>query len=668
MAGVAASKSMALPQGVELGHYRLLSKIGQGGFGITYLAQHVQTGEQVVVKENLPTFYATRNDATLQVLPLDVEDAAENYAHTLRRFVDEARLLAHLHHPNIVRVTDAFEALGTAYYVMPYIRGQELHKAAPAVVTETWLRPILCGVLSALEYLHGQNLLHRDIKPGNILLTEGGTPILIDFGTARALLSDRSATMVGTPGYTPIEQVTTHGKCGPWTDIYALGATCYRLITGERPPDSVDMLANESLYRPLSSRPELQDRFSAAFLQGVDKALAVSLEKRYHRVQEWIHAMDCLQAEAVAFLPASHEQEKPVTPHRSKLPFILSGCGLLIVAAVSASYVYYQSRESEQKALLLVQRERAAADRRASVAEAEFRAKEAAALQALEEAEKLAREAAESRAQEESERKAREESERLAREKAELRAKAEAERLARVEAEKQARIKACQDYVNSLESAYAKRLNFEPLTLPQPETALVVETLRTLAEQGQSDEQWALAVLLEHGIGMQKNEAEAVTWYRRAAEQSNARAQCCLGWCYANGCGVRKDVRESEKWYRMADVKSPLQTLICDLQSTHYSNATHKLYQKRLLMVLPLIADGADVDTNLDTILKKSNGTTALHNACGLGHYEIVKWLLENGADVHKRATNGATPDYCLADKDDPGGKIRALLRRYMKR
>ena len=657
---IGVGKSMALPQGIELGHYRLLSKIGQGGFGITYLAQHVQTGEQVVVKENLPTFYATRNDATLHVQHLDVEDAAENYTHTLRRFVEEARLLARLNHPNIVRVTDAFEALGTAYYVMPYIRGQELHKAAPAVVTEAWLRPILCAVLSALEYLHGQNLLHRDIKPGNILLTEDGTPILIDFGTARAMVSERSATMVGTPGYTPIEQVTTHGLCGPWTDIYALGATCYRLITGERPPDSVDLLANPSLYRPLASRPELQDRFSHAFLQGVDKSMLVGPENRYQGVREWLQTLEYPSATAVSTSFAFAADENPMPAKRSKMPFVLVGGGLLLLSAAYGTYAYFQNRETEKQALLMVQRERAAAELRARVAEAEFKAKEAAARQAIEEAEKQAREAAESRAREEAERIARETAEQLARE--------EAERLARAEAEKQAEITACQDYVCRLESAYAKSLNFEQLQLPQPESESTLATLRMLADQGQSNEQWALAVMLEHGIGMPKNEAEAVAWYRRAAEQSNVRAQCCLGWCYAKGRGVNKDVRESEKWYSLAGVKSPLQILIDDLRVAHYSDATHRLYQKRLLAVLPMIADGSDVDTNLDTILKKSNGTTALHNACGLGHYDIVKWLLENGADVHKRATNGATPDYCLGVKDDPGGKIRALLRQYMRR
>ena len=433
-ANIGVGKSMALPQGVELGHYRLLCKIGQGGFGITYLAQHVQTGEQVVVKENLPTFYSTRNDATLQVQHLDVEDASVNYAHTLRRFVEEARLLARLNHPNIVRVTEAFEALGTAYYVMPYIRGQELHKAAPAVVTEVWLRPILCGVLSALEYLHGQNLLHRDIKPGNILLTESGTPILIDFGTARALLSDRSATMVGTPGYTPIEQVTTHGKCGPWTDLYALGATCYRLITGERPPDSVDLVTDDTLYRPLSGRAELQGRFSPALLQSVDKAMAGRAPQRWQSAREWLYA---LENPASFTTPVSAPLTSiPVSApaKRSKLPLILGLILLLLLPAGYGVYAYLQSVEEEKRALLLAMQQREAARLRA-------------------EEERLAREAAEQ--------KAREEAERLARE--------EAERKAREEAARQARIDACHAYVQRLAAVYA--INTEPVKkqFPEPE-------------------------------------------------------------------------------------------------------------------------------------------------------------------------------------------------------
>lgn len=287
-----ACKSMALPVGLDLGHYRILNKLGQGGFGITYLALNQRTGEHVVIKENLPTFYAVRDQATWSIMPLDVEDAAANYSHTLTRFVDEARLLARLSHPNIVRVSEAFEALGTAYYVMPYIRGQELHKAAPPVVTEAWLLPIITALLNTLAYLHSQNLLHRDLKPGNILLQADGSPILIDFGTARALYSDRSATMVGTPGYTPIEQITTRGNCGAWTDLYALGATCYRVITGEMPPDASARLAeDEDPYRPLSSRAELLTRFSPILLRSIDKALAVRARNRWQRAEEWLHAL-----------------------------------------------------------------------------------------------------------------------------------------------------------------------------------------------------------------------------------------------------------------------------------------------------------------------------------------------------------------------------------------
>ena len=393
--------SLALPAGIELGHYRLLRKIGQGGFGITYLAEHTQSHEQVVIKENLPTFYASRNNNTLQVHPLDVANAAEDYAHTLSRFVDEARTLARLHHPGIVRVHEAFEALGTAYYVMPSIPGKELHKAAPAVVDEAWLKPILKAVLEALEYLHSKNLLHRDLKPGNILLQEDGTPILIDFGTARALQTERSATMVGTPGYTPIEQVTPHGKRGPWTDIYALGATCYRIITGELPPQSVERIDDEDPYRPLADRAELRRRFSHAFLQAVDKALAVRATKRWQSAREW---MDGLFVPAIVPTVSVTQSLSPSSSSRKRLLLILA----LLIVVISGGggygiFSYIQSARDERM--------------RQEFAQVEI------IRVACEKAEREAREKAERIDREEAEREAREKAERLAREKAERESK-----------------------------------------------------------------------------------------------------------------------------------------------------------------------------------------------------------------------------------------------------
>ncbi len=480
-------KTLALPAGLELGHYRLLSKLGQGGFGITYLAQHVQTGEQVVVKENLPTFYASRSEVTLQVHPLDDEETVENYAHTLRRFVDEARLLARLNHPNIVRVTEAFEALGTAYYVMPYIQGQELHKAAPAVVTEEWLRPILKTLLSALEYLHGKNLLHRDLKPGNILLTADGTPMLIDFGTARALQTERSATMVGTPGYTPIEQVTTHGKCGAWTDLYALGATCYRLITGERPPDSVDLVADETLYVPLAHRGELSQRFSLSMLQSIDTAMAVRAVNRWQNAREWLSA---LELPAVPSLPAMPQPE-PATEAGSKRPIIyIIVALLLLIPAAYGIYTYLQAAEEEKLAAAMALQEREAAERRARIAEA-------AALeqQKLAAAERKAREEAERKAREEAERIAREEAERKAREEAERKAREESERKAREEAEKKAQRKAAVTSPQAMQEWVAFHKRTSPLNdlsymteyfAPQV-TNLKTGQVMSLAEKMQED-------------------------------------------------------------------------------------------------------------------------------------------------------------------------------------
>ena len=128
----AQQNKLALPEGVELGGYRLIRSLGQGGFGITYLAENIVTGQQAVIKENLPSFCAMRNSVTLQVSATNPNDPLQEYPKLLTRFVEEARMLARLDHPNIVKVQNAFEALGTAYYVMPWLGGKELHQAAPA--------------------------------------------------------------------------------------------------------------------------------------------------------------------------------------------------------------------------------------------------------------------------------------------------------------------------------------------------------------------------------------------------------------------------------------------------------------------------------------------------------------------------------------------------------
>ena len=349
---------LALPEGVELGNYRILRSLGQGGFGITYLAENMETGQQVVIKENLPSFCAMRDSGTLQVSASNPNDELQEYPKLLTRFVEEARLLARLDHPNIVKVLDAFEALGTAYYVMPWLGGKELHKAAPApaTITEAWLQPHLRTLLGALQYLHANNIYHRDVKPGNILLTEDGTPVLIDFGTARAIISERSATLVGSPGYSPIEQMRAHGKRGPWTDIYSLGATCYRLIIGECTPQAFDRMdEDEDPLRPLANRAELFGRFSPAFLATVDRALALRGKDRWQSTDEWLAALPATSAQQIATtataavidttrISITTEPPPRKRPHTAIILLIL-----VLALGIPGSYLFYQHGQEKAR-------------------------------------------------------------------------------------------------------------------------------------------------------------------------------------------------------------------------------------------------------------------------------------------------------------------------------
>lgn len=283
--------SAELPAGYELMNYVIDRKLARGGFGQTYLARENVTGRAVVIKENFPLECSMRNPYTLHIVPAGDENK-EFYEWALTRFLDEAKTLIRLSHSGIVPVLSAFKALGTAYYVMPVAEGTEIHKAAPAprVIDEAWLRPVLQKVLESLSYLHSQSVLHRDIKPSNILLRADGTPLLIDFGTARSSDATHTFTRVGSPGYSPAEQFTARGKNGPWTDLYSLGATCYALITGEAPPDSIDRLVEDELPL-LAENTVLHKRFSVAFLASIDKALRMNHRERWQSAQEWLASL-----------------------------------------------------------------------------------------------------------------------------------------------------------------------------------------------------------------------------------------------------------------------------------------------------------------------------------------------------------------------------------------
>ncbi|MBQ7022446.1 MAG: serine/threonine protein kinase, partial [Akkermansia sp.] len=277
---------VALPPGAELGNYRILRKLGQGGFGITYLVVDLRNGEKLVLKEYMPMFCAYRKYDSFEVLIRAREE--HEYLHFQRRFVEEADVLRQLHHPNIVHVRDAFCMNGTAYYTMDYVGGSDLYirPPIPESITEEWLKTLLQTLLSALDYLHSKDLLHRDINPANILLKEDGTPVLIDFGNARYIAAIHSAIMLHSEGYTPLEQISADGNRGPWSDLYALAATCYTLITGNCPPSATDRVFRDS-YIPLCTRPELSERFSLKLLASIDKALSMDVEERWQSATEW---------------------------------------------------------------------------------------------------------------------------------------------------------------------------------------------------------------------------------------------------------------------------------------------------------------------------------------------------------------------------------------------
>src|SRR5262249_42687131 len=224
------------------GSYRIEDVIGSGGFGVTYLAEDTNLGNKFALKEYYPFDFGDRDSA------LSVKPKSERHKKTFEwgrtSFLQAARMLARLRHPSIVRVTRVFEAHSTAYMVMEFEEGKTFEQWLQALgrpPTQQELDRIATSLLDALELLHGANFLHRDIAPDNILIRTDGTPVLLDFGAARQAVGEMSRSLTGIvkAGYSPQEQYATDGRLqGPWSDLYAFGATLYRAVAGEVPEEA----------------------------------------------------------------------------------------------------------------------------------------------------------------------------------------------------------------------------------------------------------------------------------------------------------------------------------------------------------------------------------------------------------------------------------------------
>ena len=237
---------------IQGGKYRIERVLGQGGFGNTYVGYNTEFEETVAIKE----FFmkgVTERDETTCVVSVSNTDNVQQFEEQREKFKKEARRLRKLKNEHIVKVHDLFEENGTAYYVMDYIGGESLAekmKKTGAPLTETEVRSILSQILEALKEVHQNEIWHLDLKPGNIMVDKQGNAYLIDFGASKQIRANGSMTtstaLCYTPGYAPNEQIgQMYDRFGPWTDIYALGATIYNLLTNKKPPMAIDIEEDE---------------------------------------------------------------------------------------------------------------------------------------------------------------------------------------------------------------------------------------------------------------------------------------------------------------------------------------------------------------------------------------------------------------------------------------
>ena len=506
----------ALPSQYRLHWYVLERVLGQGGFGITYLARDTNLDQPVAIKEYLPVDVATRRaDATVRPR---TDDQGERYRWGLERFIREARTLARFDHPNIVRVHSVFEFNSTAYMVMRFEEGENFAALLDRrrTLPEAELVRVLLPVLDGLALVHDAGFIHRDIKPDNIYIRADGTPVLLDFGSARhALGHARTVTILVAPGYAPFEQYYSSGESqGPWTDIYSLGATCYRAIAGVPPMDAIARskgILGSTREILVPARAIGAGRYSARLLEAVDHALEFAEKDRPQSIADWRKELrgngnTPVAAPTAVPPPATAKAERW---SGAKGPVIWAVLGALVAAAAVALWI----RPGDDKKRL---------------------------------EEVLARIEQDSKRLEQEKQK---EEERRLREDAQ---KKEAERRLKEEAQKKEQER------KTLEEAQKREMAQAPPPVaatpaPKPERKPAARKVASQAEPKQPAPVPVPTALAEPAAPVPKNDDEAFTHFQRLAHQGSADAALKLAELYEAGRGVSQSNNWACSWYALAE-------------------------------------------------------------------------------------------------------------------
>ena len=281
----------SLKTGTQLDGYLLEKTLGGGGFSVVYRARQINNNRRVVIKEYFPNKLAQR-DRNGQVCARSPETEIR-FKRGRKLFFQEASTLATLKHTNIVDVFNFFQANGTVYMVMEYQDGENLQEYLQRYrggLSERFLRTVFPPLLDGLELIHANDLLHLDIKPGNIHIKRGGQPLLLDFGAVHGFPQSRQEQpgQVISPGFSPIEQYDSRGYVGPWTDLYAIGATMRACIEGRPPAQARQRYENDTL-KP--AQFAFRGRYADNLLRAIDWAMEVDPLLRPQNVAEFRAAL-----------------------------------------------------------------------------------------------------------------------------------------------------------------------------------------------------------------------------------------------------------------------------------------------------------------------------------------------------------------------------------------